>query len=168
MSLNINMADGTVVMLVLSVSLVFINLSTVIFVKAIKNWNVNFRKTCDELTSAQFIIDLLVRDVNFAKASMGASKNRYQCKYNDADFSSHESNRAGINNWIPVKNIHSYNNRHKNTQQSNSLITLSNSFAVLGNLCESSDKATTNILKVHKAFHVQRNRPKLQRNTLFC
>jgi hypothetical protein len=31
---------------------------------------------------------------------------------------------------------------------------------VLGNLCELSDKATTNILKVHKALHVQTNRPK--------
>ena len=37
MSLNTNMADGTVVMVVVSVSLVFTNLSTVIFVKAVKN-----------------------------------------------------------------------------------------------------------------------------------
>jgi len=71
-----------------------------------------------------------------------------------------KSNWAGINNWIPVHNSHSDNNRHKNTQQSNNLITLSNSFAVLGNICESSDKATTNISKVWKALHVQRNRPK--------
>jgi len=37
MSLNTNMADGTVATVVLSVSLVFINLSTVIFVQAVKN-----------------------------------------------------------------------------------------------------------------------------------
>ena len=40
------------------------------------------------------------------------------------------------------------------------LITLSDSFAVLGNLYESHDKATTNILKVHKSMCTQRNRPK--------
>jgi hypothetical protein len=88
-----------------------------------------------------------------------ARTNSYQCKYNDRDLSSDESNTAGINNWIPVKNSHS-DNRHKNTQQSNNLITLPNSFVALGNLCESSDKATTNIPKVHKALHVQRNRLK--------
>jgi len=96
------------------------------------------QKTRDELKSAQLIIDLLVREINFAKASTGASTSGYQCKYNDTGFSSDESNRAGMNNWIPVKNSHS-DNRHKSTQQSNNLITLSNSFAVLGNLCESSD-----------------------------
>jgi len=37
MSLNANMADGTVATVVLIVSLVFINLSTVIFVQAVKN-----------------------------------------------------------------------------------------------------------------------------------
>jgi len=52
---------------------------------------------------------------------------------------------------------YSDNIRRKNTQQSNHLITLSNSFAVVGNLNESSDKATTNIPKVHKALRVQRN-----------
>jgi len=36
-SLNTNMADGTVVIVVFSVSLVFINLSTEIFVKAVQN-----------------------------------------------------------------------------------------------------------------------------------
>ena len=94
----------------------------------------NFRKTRNELKSAQLINDLLVREINFAEASTGASTNRYQRKYDHTDFSSDESNRAGINNWIPVKNNHSDNNRHKSTQQSNNLITLSNSFAVLGNV----------------------------------
>jgi hypothetical protein len=72
---------------------------------------------------------------------------------------SHESNRAGINNWSLVKNSHSGNIRHKHMQQSNNLITLSNSFEVLGNLYESSDKAVTNIPKANKALRVQRNRP---------
>ena len=67
---------------------------------------------------------------------------------------------AGINNWIPVKNNHSENIRCKNTPQLNTLITLSNSFAVLDNLYESPYKATTNILKVHKALRAQRNWPK--------
>jgi hypothetical protein len=49
---------------------------------------------------------------------------------------------------------HSDNIRHKNTHQSNHLITLSNSFVVVGNLNESSDKETTNIPKVHKALRV--------------
>jgi hypothetical protein len=35
--LNTNMGDGTVVIVVFSVSLVFINLSTEIFVKAVQN-----------------------------------------------------------------------------------------------------------------------------------
>jgi hypothetical protein len=47
---------------------------------------------------------------------MGANTNRYHCKYDDADFSSDESNGAGTNNWIPVKNNHS-DIRCKNTQQ---------------------------------------------------
>ena len=47
---------------------------------------------------------------------------------------------AGINNWIPVKNNHSENIRCKNTPQLNTLITLSDSFAVLDNLYESPDK----------------------------
>jgi hypothetical protein len=39
-------------------------------------------------------------------------------------------------------------------------MTLSNSFVVLYNLYESPHKATTNILKLHKALSAQRNRPK--------
>lgn len=130
------------------------------FCESCKELKCELQKTCDELKSAQQITDILVREINFAKASTRASSNRYQCKYDDADFSSVEHNTAGINNWIPVNNSHSDNNRHKNTQQSNNLITLSNSFAVLGNICESCDKVTTNISKVHKALHVWRNRPK--------
>jgi hypothetical protein len=117
------------------------------------------QKTHDELKSAQLIIDLLVKEINFTKASMGASTNRSQSYYNDADFSSNESSGAGINNWISVKNSHSDTIRHKNTQQSNNLSTLSNTFEVRGNLCESPDKATTNIPKVHKTLCVQRKRP---------
>jgi hypothetical protein len=79
------------------------------------------KKTRDELKSAQLIIDLLVREINFAAASTGASTNRYQCKCNDTDLSSDESNRAGINNWTPVKKSYSDNNRHKSTRQSNNL-----------------------------------------------
>jgi len=59
-----------------------------------------------------------------------------------------------------VKNSNSDNIRHKNTQQLNNLIILTSSFAVLDNLYESSDKATTNIPKVHKALCAQRRRPK--------
>ena len=118
------------------------------------------QKTQEELKSPQLIIALLVQEINFTKASTGASKNMYHCKYDDSDFSSNESNGPGTNNWIPVKNGHSDNIRHKNTQQLNNLITLSNSSVVLGNLYESSDKATTNIPKVHKALRVQRNIPK--------
>ena len=116
------------------------------------------QETRDELKSAQLIIDSLVREINVAKASMGASTNGYRCKYNGRDFSSDESNRAGINNWIPVKNSQTTKGKKKKHTAIN-LITLSNNSAVLGKLCESSDKAT-NILKVHKALHVQRKRPK--------
>ena len=91
---------------------------------------------------------------------MRPSTNRYYCKYDGADFSSYESNGAGTNKWIPVKNSLSDNIRCKNMQQPNNLITLSCSFAVLGSLRESSDEATTNIPRVHKALHAQRNRPK--------
>ena len=109
---------------------------------------------------AQLITDLLVKEINFIKSSKGTSTNRYRCKYDYANFSSDESNEAGTNNWILVKNSHSDSIRRKNTQQLNNLITLSNSFAVLNNLHKSSDNATTNILKVHKALCAQRNRPK--------
>jgi hypothetical protein len=54
---------------------------------------------------------LLVKEINFTKASTGASINRYQCKCYDPDFSGGESNGAGINNWTPVKNSHSGNIR---------------------------------------------------------
>ena len=50
-----------------------------------------------------------------------------------------ENNGAGTNICIPVKNSHSYNIRHKNTQPLNNQITLSNSFAVLDNLYELPD-----------------------------
>lgn len=55
------------------------------------------------------------------------------------------------------------NIRRKNTQQSNHVITL----AVVGNLNESSDKATTNIPKVHKALRVQRNSPNTSKKHYF-
>jgi len=118
------------------------------------------QKTHEELKSTQLNTDTLVKEINFTKPSTGLSTNWYQCKYVDAKFSSDKSNRAGINNWIPVKNNHSEDIRCKNTPQLNTLITLSNSFAVLDNLYESPDKATTNIPKVHKALRAQRNRPK--------
>jgi hypothetical protein len=81
----------------------------------------------------------------------------YQCKY-DRDFSSDESNGAGINNWIPVKNSHAGNIRPKKTQRSNSQITL-----IVLRFLVTSDKATTSIPKVHKALRVQRNRPNTQK-----
>jgi len=70
-----------------------------------------------------------------------------------------ENNGAGTNKWIPIKNSHSDNIRRKNTQQLSNLITLSNSFAVLGNLYVSPDNATINIPNVHKALRAQTNRP---------
>jgi hypothetical protein len=82
------------------------------FCESCKAFKCKLHKTHEELKSAPIITDLIVREVNFVKASMGASTNRYQCNY-DADFCSDESNGAGINNWIPVKNSHSDNNRHK-------------------------------------------------------
>ena len=78
-----------------------------------------------------------------------------------------ENNGAGTNIWIPVKNSLSHNIRRKNTQALNNQITLSNSFAVLDNLYELPDKATTNIPKVQKALCAQIVQ-KLQRNILFC
>jgi len=77
-----------------------------------------------------------------------------------------ENNGAGTNIWIPVKNSLSHI-RRKNTQALNNQITLSNSFAVLDNLYELPDKATTNIPKVQKALCAQIVQ-KLQRNILFC
>ena len=65
-----------------------------------------------------------------------------------------ENNGAGTNIWIPVKNSLSHI-RRKNTQALNNQITLSNSFAVLDNLYELPDKATTNIPKVQKALRAQ-------------
>jgi hypothetical protein len=79
-----------------------------------------------------------------------------------------ESNGAGTNNWIIVKNSRSDNIRRKNTQQLNNLITLSTRSAVLNNLYESPDKSTTNILKVHKTLRAQKIDQKRQRNILFC
>jgi len=69
-----------------------------------------------------------------------------------------ETNGAGTNYWIPVENNNSDNIRRKNTQQLNNIISLSNTFAVLDNLYESPDKATTNMPKVHKALRARRNR----------
>jgi hypothetical protein len=69
-----------------------------------------------------------------------------------------ETNGAGTNYWIPVENNNSDNIRRKNTQQLNNIISLSNTFAVLDNLYESPDEATTNMPKVHKALRAQRNR----------
>jgi hypothetical protein len=121
------------------------------------------QKTHDELKSAQLIIDLLVKEVNFTKASTGASTNSYQRKYNCTGFSSDESNGAGTNKWIPVKSRHSNTIRHNYTQQSSNLITLSNSFEVLGNLHDPSDKATINIPKVRNTSRVQRKRPNISK-----
>jgi hypothetical protein len=67
------------------------------------------QKTHDELKSSQLIIVLLVKDVNFTKASTGASTNNYQNKYNDADFSSDGSIEDGISKWIPVKQLFRHN-----------------------------------------------------------
>jgi hypothetical protein len=38
------------------------------------------QKTHEELKSAQLITDLLVKEINFTKASTGASTDWYQCK----------------------------------------------------------------------------------------
>jgi hypothetical protein len=119
------------------------------------------QKNHEELKSTQLNTDSLVKEINFTRPSTGASTNWYQCKYVDAKFNSDKSNGAGINTWIPVKNKHSENIRCKNTPQLNTIITLSNGFAVLDNLYESPHKATTNIPKVHKALRAQRNRPKI-------
>jgi hypothetical protein len=56
------------------------------------------QKTHEELKYTQLIIDLLVKEINFTKASTGASTNRYHCKYTDADFNSDEINGVGTNN----------------------------------------------------------------------
>ena len=71
------------------------------------------QKTHEVLKSTQLNTDSLAKEINFTKPSTGASTNWYQCKYVDAKFSSDKSNRAGINNWIPVKNNHSENIRCK-------------------------------------------------------
>jgi len=73
------------------------------------------QKTHDGLKPAQHITDLLVKEINFIKSSKGTSTNRYRCKYDYANFSSDESNEAGTNNWILVKNSHSDSIRRKNT-----------------------------------------------------
>jgi hypothetical protein len=39
------------------------------------------QKTHDELKSAQFSTDLLVKEINFTKASTGGGTNRYQNKF---------------------------------------------------------------------------------------
>ena len=71
-----------------------------------------------------------------------------------------ETNGAGTNNWIPVKNSNSDNIRRKNTQQLNDLIALCSNFAVLDNLYVSPDKDTISISMVHNALRAQTNRPK--------
>jgi hypothetical protein len=113
-----------------------------------------------ELPTSRAATNLLVKEIDFTKTSTAASTNRNKYMYDYARFSSFESNGDGTNNWKPVKNSYSDIIRHKNTQQLNTIITLSSSFAVLDNLYESPDKSTTNILKVHKALRAQTNRPK--------
>jgi hypothetical protein len=55
------------------------------FYEDCKTLKCELQKTHDELKLAQFITDLLVKEINFTKASIGASTNRYQSKY-DAEL----------------------------------------------------------------------------------
>ena len=90
---------------------------------------------------------------------MRASVNSYLRKYNAADYSSDVSSGASTSRWISIKSSHPNITKSNCTQQTSNLITLSNSFEVLGNLQDSSNKTTTNTTKVHNTLRMQRKRP---------
>jgi len=117
------------------------------------------KKTQDELKSAWLIIELLITEVNALKAASEASAISYQSGYNALDCRTETTNPAGSHKWIPVKSVHSNTVRRNLGKQSGNLITLTNSFEVLGNLYDSSDKATTNLQKAPKTSRVQKKRP---------
>jgi hypothetical protein len=97
---------------------------------------------------------------------MRTSTNNNQRKCNSANFSSDEKNEAGANKWIPVKGIHSNTVRRKHTQQSNNLITLSNSFEALGNLHDSFEKSPPTFQRCITLCVCRGKDQTLQRNTV--
>ena len=117
------------------------------------------KKTQDELKSAWLIIELLVTEVNTLNASSGDSEISYKSEYKALDCRTEVTNPTGSHKWIPVKSVHPNSVRRNLTKQSTNLITLTNSFEVLGNLYESPNKATTNLPKAPKSLCVRKKRP---------
>ena len=152
----------------LCVSRIYINLSTG-FCENCKASKCELQKTHEELKSAELMTDLLVKEINFTKASTGASINRYQCIYtnNDPDFSSDERNGARINNWMPVRNSHSGNIRRKNTQHSDILITpiVLKFWVTPMNHLTRQPRTSRRYIKPCVCREIDLT---LQRNTLFC
>jgi hypothetical protein len=115
------------------------------------------KNTKDELKSARLIIELLVNEVNTLKACSEAS---------GSNLKTDDTNPADFHKWIPVKRAHSFSHKPNLTIQPKNLITLTNSFEVLGNLDEASEKATSNLPKAPKPRVFRcKNRASL-RNTL--
>jgi hypothetical protein len=57
-----------------------------------------------DLPTSSAATNLIVKEIDFNKASTEASTKRYQCKYDYTKFSSKKSNGDDTNNWKPVKN----------------------------------------------------------------
>ena len=112
------------------------------------------QKTHDELKSARLITDLLAKEVDITEASTRASVNSYLRKYNGADYSSDVSSGASTSRWISIKSSRPNITKSNCAQQTSNLITLSNSFEVLGNLQDLSNKTTTNTTKVHNTLRM--------------
>ena len=113
------------------------------------------QKMHDELKSTRLIIDLLAKEAEITKASTRASVNSYLRKYNGTDYSS----GASTSRWISIKSSRPNITKSNCAQQTSNLITLSNSFEVLGNLQDSSNKTTNNTTKVHNTLCTQIKRP---------
>jgi hypothetical protein len=106
-------------------------------------------KTQDELKSAWLIIELLVNEVNTLKACSGARL---------SDRKTEDTKPDDFHKWILVKQAHSNSQKRNPTIQSKNLITLTNSFEVLGNLDDASEKATPNLTMAPKTSCVQKQR----------
>jgi len=104
----------------------------------------------DELKSAWFIIELLVNEVNNLKACSGA---------NVLDSMTEDTNPTGLQKWILIKHTHSNSKKCTPTVQPRNLITLTNSFGVLGDLDDAPEKATSNLKMAPITTCVRNQRP---------
>ena len=92
-----------------------------------------------------------MNEVNTLKACSEAS---------GSDLKTEDINLADFHKWIPIKRAHSISHKRNRMFQPQNLITLTNSFEVLGNLDETSEMATSNFQKAPNTSCVQIKNPR--------